>query len=141
MNLVSTPKHKQEISPEAFVRFLARLSPDPERTGEGYEELRQMMVKFFECRRVAWAEDLTDEVFNRVIGRVADGEMIENLPGYCFSIARFVLLEHSRAPEQRHVAFNELPPLAAPEREDDEEDVRLACLRSCLQSCTAENRA
>lgn len=133
-------RQKSDLSPEAFATFLARLSPEPERAGAAYEELRQMTVKFLECRGVAFAEEVADEVFNRVARRVADGEVIENLPGYCFSVARFVLLEYSRSPEQRRVELDELPPLAAPERADDE-DARLACLRSCLQLLPADSRA
>lgn len=140
MKIVSVPPKLHELSPEAFAAFLARLSPDPERAGEAYEELRQMTVKFLECRGVAFADELADEVFNRVARRVADGEVIENLPGYCFSVARFVLLEYSRSPERRRVEMDDLPPLAAPEHEK-EEDAQAACLQSCLQALPADSRA
>jgi RNA polymerase sigma factor (sigma-70 family) len=139
--MVSLPPKASELAPETFAALLARLSPDPERAGEAYEEQRQMLVKFFECRGMTLAEDLADEVFNRVARRLAEGEVIEKLPGYCFSIARFILMEQLRSPEQRRVAFDEAPPLVAPERADEDEDVRLVCLRSCLQSLSQENRA
>lgn len=144
--MVSLPPQKSALAPEAFAAFLARLSPDPERAGEAYEEQRQRLVKFFECRGVTVAEDLTDEVFNRVARRLAEGEVIENLPGYCFSIARFIVMEHLRAPEQRRVDWDDVPPLAAPENvnEDnvnEDEDARLACLHHCLQSLPADSRA
>lgn len=139
MTQVST--NQPGLEPEAFAAFLTRLAPDPERAGAEYEELRQMLVKFFECRGVAWAEELSDEVFNRVARRLAEGEAIENLPDYCFSTARFVLLEQTRSPERRRVEFDTLPPLIAPELEDAEEDARLACLRSCLQSLPTDSRA
>lgn len=144
MKKVPAPKSSQELPPEAFATLLARLNPNPARAGEAYEEQRQMLVKFFECRGEAFAVDLTDEVFNRVARRLGEGEVIENLSGYCLSVARFVLLERSRSSEQRRVAFDNLPPLAAPEkpeREDEAEDARLVCLRSCLKSLSAENRA
>ena len=126
------------LEPQAFAAFLARLAPDHERAGEAYEEQRQMLVKFFECRGVVFADELADEVFNRVARRLAEGEAIENLPGYCFSVARFILLEHSRSPEQRRMNWEDLPPLAAPE--DEEENARLACLRSWLQALPADSR-
>jgi RNA polymerase sigma factor (sigma-70 family) len=138
--MISTPHKLSELSPEAFAAFLARLAPDRDRAGEAYEEQRQRLVKFFECRGVTLAEDLTDEVFNRVARRLAEGEVIENLPGYCLSIARFILMEQARAPEQRRVELEAVPPLAAPEA-DDNEDARLACLQSCLRSLPAESRA
>jgi len=138
--MVSALHQSPELSPEAFAAFLAQLSPDPERAGEAYEDLRQMMVKFLECRGVAFADEWADEVFNRVMRRVVEGEMIENMPGYCFSVARFVVMERARAPENRRVEMENLPPLAAPEPEDDE-DARLDCLQSCLQTLPADSRA
>jgi RNA polymerase sigma factor (sigma-70 family) len=139
--MVSLPSPKSALAPEAFAAFLARLSPDPERAGEAYEEQRQMLVKFFECRRALFAEDLADEVFNRVARRLADGEEIENLSGYCFSVARFIVMEQQRAPEQRRVNWDDVPPLAAPENVNEDEDARLACLHHCLQSLSADSRA
>ena len=82
MNVVSPLKKSQEISPAVFAQFLALLAPEPEQAGEVYEELRQMLTKFFECRGVAFADDLTDEVFNRVMRRVSEGEALANIPGY-----------------------------------------------------------
>lgn len=132
---------KTSLDPKAFAAFLARLSPNPDRAGEAYEEQRRILVKFFECRGVVMAEDLADEVFNRVARRLAEGEVIENLPGYCFSIARFIVMEHFRAPEQRRVAWDDVPPLAAPQAEDAGEDARQMCLQSCLQSLPPDSRA
>lgn len=142
MNVVSPLKKSQEISPAVFAQFLALLAPEPEQAGEVYEELRQMLTKFFECRSVAFADDLTDEVFNRVMRRVSEGEVLTNIPGYCFSVARFIILEQARAPENKRVDFEALPPLAAPDNRNNEtDDLRLACLRSCLSALTEENHA
>ncbi|HEX4950426.1 MAG TPA: sigma-70 family RNA polymerase sigma factor [Blastocatellia bacterium] len=139
--MISSPSNLSDLSPETFAAFLARLASDPAQAGAAYEEQRQMLVKFFECRGVVSADDLADEVFNRVARRLSEGEVIENLPGYCFGIARFVLLEHLRSPEQQRIALDDAPPLIAPEREDEDDDVRLACLQTCLQSLPPDNRA
>jgi DNA-directed RNA polymerase specialized sigma24 family protein len=112
--MISSSSKLSELSPEAFAAFLARLASDPMQAGEAYEEQRQALVEFFECRGVTCAEDLTDEVFNRVARRLTEGEVIDNLPGYCFGVARFIVMEHFRAPEQRRVEWAEIPPLAAP---------------------------
>ena len=140
MEPVSSLKNNRAISPEAFARFMTRLSPDAERAGEEYEELRQMLVKYFECRGIAFADELADEAINRVIRQIGDGEEIQNLRGYCFSIARFVLKERSRSPENRQVDLAEMPSLAAPETKEDDEDARLECLQSCLNSLPVESR-
>ena len=139
--MICTPPKTLDFSADAFAKLLARLAPDPTQAGELYEEQRRMLVKFFECRSVAFAEDLADVVLNRVARRLEEGEKVENLPGYCFSVARFVLLEHLRSPEQRRVELDDLPPLVAPEREPEDEDARLTCLRRCLQNVSDENRA
>ncbi len=141
MNVVSPLKISHEISPAAFAQFLALLTPESEQAGEAYEELRQMMTKFFECRGVVFADDLTDEVFNRVIRRISEGEELTNIPGYCFSIARFMLLEHSRAPEHKRIDFESLPELKAPSHIEQGDDKRIHCLRQCLQTIPADQRA
>ncbi len=141
MQLINSTNIKQEITPEAFAQFLAQLASNSEQAGEEYEILRQMLVKFFECRGQAFADDLTDEVFNRVIRRVAEGEKIDNISGYCYSIARFILLEQSRSPERRRVDLEDLSPLLSADTDEEDDEERLDWLRHCLNSLSGENRA
>ena len=136
--MVSTRNKSQEITPESFAGFLALLAPTTEQAGEEYEILRHMLVKFFECRGQSFADDLTDKVFNRVIRRLAEGEQIDNISGYCYSIARFILMEQARSPELRQTSLEDLPPFLSPENNEDE---RLDYLHNCLHALHQENRA
>ncbi|MFN7949955.1 MAG: hypothetical protein U0Z53_31700 [Blastocatellia bacterium] len=128
------------LSPEAFSSFRRRLAPEAERAGEEYEELRQMLVKFFECRGAVFADELADETLSRVIRRIGEGEAVEHLNAYCFGVARLLLLESLRSPEHGQTGLDALPPLAAPEPEVENDDARLECLRQCLDARPAESR-
>ncbi|HEU0172831.1 MAG TPA: hypothetical protein VFV58_01090 [Blastocatellia bacterium] len=61
---------------EAFDRMLAELHPDSERADEQSEKIRQKLVKLFEWRGCAHAEDLADETFNRVAQKIYEGTSI-----------------------------------------------------------------
>ena len=128
------------LSPEAFASFLRRLAPEAERAGEEYEELRQMLVKFFECRGAVFADELADETLNRVIRRIGEGAAVGHLNAYCFGVARLLLLESLRSPEHRQTGLDALPSLAAPEPEPESDDARIECLRQCLDAMPAESR-
>jgi len=137
------PKTKEkELTPEAFVAFLTLLSPDPEIAGEMYEELRRQLIKFFEWRGACFADMLADETLNRVMRKLDEGEEIEkNILALSLGIARFVLMEYWRHPDNRRVELEQLFALAAPSahlREDD--DPWLISLRHCLSSLPEEDR-
>ena len=53
------------ITRDAFDRMLAELRPDSERAGGQYEKIRRKLVKLFEWRDCAQAEECADETFNR----------------------------------------------------------------------------
>jgi DNA-directed RNA polymerase specialized sigma24 family protein len=133
---------KREPTPEAFVTFLTMLSPDPEIAGEKYEELRQQLINFFEWRGSFFSDKLADETLNRVMRKIDEGQEIEkSILALCMGIARFVLMEHMRHPDNRRVEIEELSELAAPpvHRQEDD-DLWLICLRECLGSLPEEDR-
>jgi hypothetical protein len=57
-------RRSQDVCPDSL--FLACLDPDPARTGEKYEALREALVKFLDWRGALFPEELVDETFNRV---------------------------------------------------------------------------
>lgn len=129
------------LTEQGLAKLLARLGDDPERAGAGYEELRLMLIKFFEWRDSCFPEDDADETINRVIRRLDAGEeQIQNLTAYCFGVARLVHLEMRRLRDQRRVDLEELPPLVALAPAHEQDDKRLVCFRSCLESLPAESR-
>jgi DNA-directed RNA polymerase specialized sigma24 family protein len=131
----------RDFTPEAFVDFLTMLSPDPEIAGEKYEELRRQLIKFFEWRCSYLADQLADETLNRVVRKVQDGEKIENIRAMCLGIARYVLLEYMRHPDNRRVDVEELSEVAAPSvRRLEDEDLWLVSLKEGLRNLPKEDR-
>lgn len=135
-----TPKRKWVLTNEALTKFLACLDADAERAGEQYEAIRLALVKFFDWRCAHAPEELADETLNRAIRRVDEGESPQDLPTYCLGIARFVLRESLRRPEQRAIELEEAGQLTAPTAQEITEDERQACFEQCLRELPFENR-
>jgi len=142
MEITPISGKEKEVTPEVFAVFLARLDPVPEIAGEKYEELRRQLIKFFEWRGSYIADRLADETLNRVMRKIDEGKEIEkNVLALSLGIARFVLLESLRHPDNRRVDLDELSALAAPrERWAEDDDLWVICLRECLRGFSQENR-
>ena len=101
-------KEKWVLTQEAFDALLSWLSPDRERAGEKYEEIRQALTRRFQQLGCAEPEELANETFDRVARKLP--EIVETYKGdptpYFFSVAFYVRKEHLRQP-----AFVPLPPI------------------------------
>lgn len=140
MDASPTPKRKWMLTSEALAKFLACLETDAERAGEKYEAIRLALVKFFDWRRAHHPEELADETLNRAIRHVDEGEIPNDVPTYCLGIARFVLRESLRRPEQRAIELEEAGPLITPAAQEITEDERQTCFEQCLRELSFENR-
>ena len=135
-------RKERELTPKAFTHLLAKLDPDPEMAGEKYEKLRRHLIKFFECRGSFISDELADETLNRLARKIDEGEEIEkNVFAFSLGIARFVLLETLKRPDNRRADMKELVTVAVPSalREEDV-DPWVVCLRECLRSVSEENQ-
>jgi DNA-directed RNA polymerase specialized sigma24 family protein len=118
--------------------LLSCLDQDRERAGEKYETLRQGLVRFFEWRGCVLADKHADETIDRAARKMAQGEEIRNIHSYLVAIARFVYLEVAKEQEKVNTALRQiLQNSATPESQP--EDLRLDCVRACLQSLPAES--
>src|SRR2546423_6723938 len=54
-------KTRQNVSPEAFARFLEFLSPDTEEAGRRYTRLHEKLVGFFSLRGISDSLSAADE--------------------------------------------------------------------------------
>jgi RNA polymerase sigma factor (sigma-70 family) len=140
MHDATTPGSNEGASPEDLTRLLLRLDPDVTRAWEKYEDIRRQLVKFFEWNQCTGAEDLADQVLDRVAAK-ANSEEIQEVANYCFGVARFVCLEaHKKM--QRETHSEDLPggENALPDAHDQSAEVvdrlynerRLDCLKQCL---------
>ncbi len=63
-------KKEWVVTQQTFDSLLIWLDEDREQAGLKYEKIRLRLIKIFTCRGCAEAEDLADEVINRVVSRV-----------------------------------------------------------------------
>jgi DNA-directed RNA polymerase specialized sigma24 family protein len=129
------------LTQEAFEKLLNSFSADREEAGAQYELIRRKLVRFFEWRAIASADERADETINRVARRIDEGEAIENLRSYFYGVARMVFMEALKELERAPVAIDDAPQVLrhrTPEVIDS--DDRLVCLDQCLDSLPVENR-
>lgn len=123
-----------------FDKLLELLGPDRELAGEEYERLHQGLVTYFGKNNNS-AEDLADETLDRVMNRVAKGELISDLERYCYGVARMVLIENREKFARERVSVEQLLSRPAPISDFDEfSEQRLQCLDRCLQKLAPEER-
>jgi len=125
------------LTRDGFERLLARLHPEREQAGETYERLRARLLKFFECRGCAAAEQAADETVNRVARRLEGGEVIraEDASPYFLGVARNVLREYWARPESGWRALEDVPAMDLAVRDEapaDDDDRLWACFERCL---------
>lgn len=131
-------KTKWQLTQEAFDKLLSALATDRKEAGEKYLLLRKNLVRFFETRGLLSAEDLADEVTNRLAKKLESVEELENPNIYAIGIARMVVLEVRKKPQE----IDELPEISVlPNNEEqNEKEEKLKCLEKCLHELPTENR-
>ena len=140
MDNPSVSRTEWTLTEEAFAKFLACLDPDKDRAGETYEILRLMLVKFFDWRGAHFPEECVDETIDRVARKIDCGEVVRDIRTYCHGVARMILLEARRHPDNKRTSLDELiaVDLASPALE--EPDLRLQCFEHCLNELPIESR-
>jgi len=140
MKAEGVAKTRWELTEAAFNKLLAALSEDREEAGEKYLLLSRNLLRYFEVRGIAGAENAADEVINRLTKKLESGEKLENVNTYALGIARLVTLELRKSPEQK--TSNELPEIStSPAEEETEGDRKLVCLQKCLNELTEEKKS
>jgi len=136
----AVPRQKWALNQEAFDKLLVAFDVDRETAGRKYLEIRTNLTRFFEWRGCSFPEDHADETINRMAKRVFEGEAILNHSGYAMGVARLLLLEINKGRQREQSALAEIgaaPDIYVPE---DDDESRLTCLRSCLQTLSPDNR-
>ena len=133
---------RRPLTPETFGKLLDCFDADPERAGEKYQHLRETLIRFFEWRGAPFPEEHADETFDRVSMKLGEHLAIANLRGYCYQVARLVLLEALKKPDRRFISLDAAgaPVPVQPEPPTADADSRLACLEVCLQALSPERR-
>ena len=136
----SASRSEWTLTAESFAKFLAGLDPDKERAGESYETLRLKLVKYFDWRGAHFPEECVDETFNRVARKLDSGESIRDVATYCHGVARMILLERLRHPENKRLSLDEVSATGAASPAPEETDSQRQCFEHCLNDLPAESR-
>lgn len=104
---VGSRKGKWELTQEAFAKFLTALTADPAMAGEEYERLRERLIFFFERRKCRHSNELTDETINRVCKKLDEGEQIEKITNYCYTVAGYVWKEYLKGKDLKTESLDE----------------------------------
>ena len=130
-------KNKWTLTPDAFNRLLAWLSPNGEEAGSQYEEIRQKLIYYFTKRGHPEPEKLADETLDRAARRLESGTLnysgnpIRDLTGF----ARHVWQEDLRRPRPEPIDNPDL--LLAPDLPDRE--VLFRCFDQCMGNLTGHS--
>ena len=123
-------KKNWTITQESFDLLLNWLDKDAEKAGQKYQQIRERLIKMFISRGFSDAEDLADEVFNRVISKIET--LAPNYSGetsaYFYGVASKVVLEARR---RKELFLNEATIKSTVV--DDQPNAKLDCLDNCLK--------
>lgn len=116
--------------------------------GRRYLLVRERLVAYFDRKGQRAADDLADEVLNRVARRLEEegGKITTEAPAkYCYTVARFVFMEHLREARQAQHAVDNTPLYRDYEQRlineaAAEQEFRHKCLDVCLEKLDSRDR-
>lgn len=130
---------KWELDKAALEGLLSWLDPDPEQAGQKYETIRAGLVKMLIHRKCSAAEEIADEIINRVAMKVP--EMRDTYTGdpasYFYGVAKNVVLEHQRNAGRVEPFDERLHNILRQEPTDELAD---ECMDSCMKKLSPVNR-
>jgi len=132
------------LSPHAFDKLLAWLDQHSNSEGRKYVEMRRRLVTYFDRKNCPMPDDLADETLNRVARRLEEeGDIKSEAPAkYCYTVARFVFMEHLRQAKKTDALIDDLrrqpPPSQNPGSEADVGKEIKEKMLNCLEQCAGE---
>ena len=131
------------LTANAFEMLLACLDADQLTAADKYEVLRLKLIKsaLWKGCPESQADTIADTVLDRVAIKIEKGEEIKNINAYACEVLRFVWLEHSRRQKEYTAPSEEFPDIAVQPEIPllDDPDVRMNCLRVCLNEVVPDN--
>ena len=134
----------RNLTDEQFNKLLNRLDPIREQAEARYLRLHRYLVGMFIKRHFVDAEDMADEVMNRVAANPNIDKAVELKDQYFFTVAKNLMLEQDRQ-KRRNVEIDEddssisyTPTLLG--EDDVEGSAKFECLSGCLQQLNDHER-
>ena len=132
-------KSKWVMTRQAWDKLMNAFSSDQEEAGRQYERVRIKLFRTIEWQAVGPADEIADEIFNRVARRIDEGQRVDNLIAYIVGIARNVCHEYRK--KERPFSLDDNPDAHQQKAPDPiEPDVRLSCFDKCLAALSADKR-
>ena len=132
--------NRWEPSPETFEMLLSLLHANRDQAGEEYELLRWRLMTYFEHRDCAAADELADEVLNRLMRRLEEGEDIEEPIRYSYGIAKWVAVEYQKKSQRDGGSIEDLPPIPVEPTVLTDLQISQPHLNACLQELPEADR-
>lgn len=137
-------KKDRTLTPHAFQSLLDWLDEGKDSGGYKYLEMRRRLVAYFDRKNCLIPDELTDETLNRVACRLAEEGVIEteSPAKYCYTVARFVFMEHLRETQKCNKLRDALErgshgnAASAFDADDDTEDKEK--MLNCLEQCASK---
>jgi DNA-directed RNA polymerase specialized sigma24 family protein len=135
-------KNTYVLTQQAFDKLLACFAANRDEAGAQYEVMRRRLVRFFEWRGIAPAEEYADETINRVARRIDEGQEVNNLRAYVYGVARLVLKEAVRDRDKEPVPLETVTEgLREEESAPIEPEPRVQCFDHCLEELAPESKS
>ncbi len=148
----------KSLSLEEFSALLRWLDRDPERAGDVYAALHAKITAMFRRHGIPFAEELADDVFNRIARRLvasdSDREILTTQPAnFILGVARTIItyekgrgLQGWQSQKEQPLEVMEIADPGSSRIEEglimaQEDGVRAACLEKCLARLSADDRA
>lgn len=130
------------LTADGFDRFLLLFDEDRAAAAERYEQVRTRLIKIFEWRGCAVANELADRTLDRVAAKVDQGEEIRNVTAYCVGVARLIHLEYLREVERDRQLFDQTPEAAVTYDFEGAatESARIAAFEECFALLLPDQR-
>lgn len=125
------------ITQSKFEGMLEWLNPDRDQAVKKYEKIRRRLIEIMAGRGCHEAEDLSDEVIDRVVAKIDDvTKNYEGDPAYYFyGVAKKVLLEYWKPKP-----LPDPPDPVWPPDDDEDDEWRLKLLEECLALLPPDDR-
>jgi RNA polymerase sigma factor (sigma-70 family) len=127
-----------DLNTDALKALLSWLDPDLEQAGQKYETIRAGLVKMLIRRNCSAAEDIADDVINRVAIKVP--EMRDSFKGdpakYFYGVARNVVREYQRRALREEPFDEQLHDNLLHEPTDE---LASECMNSCMKQLSRDN--
>lgn len=129
----------EETKNKAFERFLIVLGQGAAGAA-AYNELRDLLIRFFRLKGLRQTEKAADETLDRVALKLTHGEQIEDFTKYALTVARYIFFEQQRLEIKERKAGESFHAQIAQNGFDPQKGEELTHYRRCYKALKPDER-